>query len=167
MIETVDVFVCLSERDEDNFMAAMMAKQYGAKRTVVLTEKPAYLEILDRSDIDILINPRLITVGKVLQFLRRGRVLSAAKLMEGEAEVLEYLIEETSPVLGKTPAKLAEKKLLPKGAVIAAIKQADGLVFIPNPDTVIESGQSVVVFSLPQGLEKVQDLFSGKKWKLL
>lgn len=166
MIETVDVFVCLSERDEDNFMAAMMAKQYGAKRTVVLTEKPAYLEILDRSDIDILINPRLITVGRVLQFLRRGKVLSAAKLMEGEAEVLEYHIEETSPVLGKTPAKLAEKKLLPKGAVIAAIKQADGLVFIPTPDTVIESGQSVVVFSLPQGLEKVQDLFSGKKWKL-
>lgn len=166
MIETVDVFVCLSDRDEDNFMAAMMAKQYGAKRTVVLTEKPAYLEILDRSDIDILINPRLITVGKVLQFLRRGKVLSAAKLMEGEAEVLEYLIEDTSPVLGKTPGKLMEKKLIPKGAVIAAIKQPDGLVFIPNPDTVIEAGQSVVVFSLPQGLEKIQDLFSGKKWKL-
>jgi len=166
MIETVDVFVCLSIKDEDNFMAAMMAKQYGAKRTVVLTEKPAYLEILDRSDIDILINPRLITIGKVLQFLRRGKVLSAAKLMEGEAEVLEYLIEDTSPVLGKTPAKLMEKDLIPKDAVIAAIKQPDGLVFVPNPGTVIEAGQSVIVFSLPPALEKVQDLFSGKKWKL-
>ena len=165
VIETVDVFVSLSERDEDNFMAALMAKQYGAKRTMVLTEKPTYLEILDRSDIDILINPRLITVSKILQFLRRGHVLSAAKLTEGEAEVLEYLIEDSSPLVGRSIGKLIEKKMLPKGAVIAAIKRTDGLVIVPENDTIIEVGQSVVVFSLPIALEKVQDLFSGKKWK--
>jgi trk system potassium uptake protein TrkA len=166
VIETVDVFVSLSRRDEDNFMAAMMAKQYGAKRTMVLTEKPTYLEILDRSDIDILINPRLVTVSKILQFLRRGNVLSAAKLTEGDAEVLEYKIDESSPLIGRNPIKLQDKKLLPKGAIIAAIQQSDGLVFIPDETTVIEVGQSVIVFSLPKALEKVQDLFSGKKWNI-
>ena len=164
VIETVDVFVSLSSRDEDNFMAAMMAKQYGAKRTMVLTEKPTYLEILDRSDIDILINPRLVTVSKILQFLRRGHVLSAAKLTEGDAEVLEYQIDDDSPLVGRSPYKLQEKKLLPSGAMIAAIKRTDGLIIIPDQTTKIEVGQSVVVFSLPKALEKVQDLFSGKKW---
>jgi trk system potassium uptake protein TrkA len=164
VIETVDVFVALSGKDEDNFMAAMMAKQYGAKRTMVLTEKPAYLEILDRSDIDILINPRLVTVSKILQFLRRGHVLSAAKLTEGDAEVLEYQIDDDSPLVGRSPHKLQEKKLLPSGAIIAAIKHTDGLIIIPDKSTKIEAGQSVVVFSLPKALEKVQDLFSGKKW---
>lgn len=163
-IETTDVFVSLSERDEDNFMAALMARQYGAKRTMVLTEKPTYLEVLDDSEIDILINPRLITVSKILQFLRRGKVTSAAKLNQGDAEVLEYFIDDSSPLVGNTPRKLADKKLLPKSARLAAIKRSDGLVMVPDGDTVIESGQSVVVFSLPQGLEKVQDLFSGKKW---
>lgn len=166
VIETVDVFVSLSSRDEDNFMAAMMAKQYGAKRTMVLTEKPTYLEILDRSDIDILINPRLVTVSKILQFLRRGHVLSAAKLTEGDAEVLEYQIDDDSPLVGRSPYKLQEKKLLPSGAIIAAIKRTDGLIIIPDQNTKIEAGQSVVVFSLPKALEKVQDLFSGKKWNL-
>lgn len=164
-IETVDVFACLSERDEDNFMAAMMAKQYGAKRTVVLTEKPSYLEILNKKDIDIMINPRLITVGKILQFLRRGRVLSAAKLMEGEAEVLEYYIADDSPIVGKTIKKLRDKNLLPKEAKIAAIHEGD-LLIVPDLDTVIKVGQSVVIFALPQALEKVQDLLSGRKWRL-
>jgi trk system potassium uptake protein TrkA len=167
VIETVDVFVALSERDEDNFMAAMMARQYGAKRTMVLTEKPTYLEIVGRSDIDLLVNPRIITVSKVLQFLRRGHVLSAAKLTEGDAEVLEYFIDDDSPLIGRTPQKLRDKKLLPKGASIAAIKQKDGLIIIPEPDSVIEAGHSVVVFSLPRALEKVQNLFSGRRWNFL
>lgn len=167
VIETVDVFVSLSERDEDNFMAAMMAKQYGAKRTMVLAEKPTYLEIVGSSEIDLLINPRLITVSKVLQFLRRGHVLSAAKLTEGDAEVLEYFIDDDSPLIGRTPRKLRDKKLLPKGASVAAIKQRDGLIVIPDPDSVIEAGDSVVVFALPKALEKVQNLFSGKRWHFL
>lgn len=164
VIDTVDIFACLSERDEDNFMAAIMAKQYGAKRTVVLTEKPAYLEILEKSDIDILINPRLITVGKILQFLRRGHILSAAKLMEGEAEILEYLIEDQSPLVGKSMKRLKEKKLLPDGSLLAAIIH-EGIVIIPELDTTIKAGQSIVIFVLPHALEKVQDLLSGKKWR--
>lgn len=164
VVETADVFACLSEKDEDNFMAAMMAKQYGAKRTVVLTEQPAYLEILDKSNIDILINPRLISVGKILQFLRRGPILSAAKLMEGEAEVLEYLVEDHSPLVGKNLKHLKDKKLLPKGATIAAIND-NGVVLVPDEETVINSGNHIVIFSLPQALEKVQDLLSGKRWK--
>lgn len=164
VIETVDVFICLSEDDEDNFMAAMMARQYGARRTIVLTEKPAYLEILEKTDIDIVINPRLITVGKILQFLRRGRILSAAKLREGNAEVLEYFIGDDSPVVGKTLRRLREKKLLPKGARVAAIIE-NGVVTVPDGDTVIIPKTTMVLFVFPEALEKVQDLFSGKKWK--
>jgi trk system potassium uptake protein TrkA len=134
---------------------------------MVLTEKPTYLEIVGRSDIDLLVNPRIITVSKVLQFLRRGHVLSAAKLTEGDAEVLEYFIDDDSPLIGRTPQKLRDKKLLPKGASIAAIKQKDGLIIIPEPDSVIEAGHSVVVFSLPRALEKVQNLFSGRRWNFL
>jgi trk system potassium uptake protein len=164
VVETADIFACLSEKDEDNFMAAMMAKQYGAKRTVVLTEQPTYLEILDKSDIDILINPRLITVGKILQFLRRGPILSAAKLMEGEAEVLEYSVEDNSPLVGKTLKVLKNKKMIPKGATIAAINNGE-VVIVPDDDTLIDAGHRIVLFVLPSALEKVQDLMSGKKWK--
>jgi trk system potassium uptake protein TrkA len=164
VVETADVFACLSEKDEDNFMAAMMAKQYGAKRTVVLTEQPAYLEILDKSNIDILINPRLITVGKILQFLRRGPILSAAKLIEGEAEVLEYKVEDNSPLVGKSIKTLNDKKLMPKGATIAAINDGE-VIIVPEIDTIINSGDRVVLFVLPVALEKVQNLLSGKKWK--
>lgn len=164
-VGTVDVFACLGEKDEDNYMAAMMAKQYGAKRTVVLVEKPAYLQILEHSAIDIIINPRLITVGKILQFLRRGEVLSAVKLIEGEAEVLEYRIADDSPIVGKKVRRLKENNLLPPGARLACLLNGD-LVIVPDDETVIQAGQTVVVFSLPEALDKVQDLLSGKKWKL-
>ena len=66
-MKEADFFLALSDDDENNILSALLAKKYGAKRTLVITNDPEYLPILDSIGIDITINPRLITVSAILK----------------------------------------------------------------------------------------------------
>ncbi len=156
-IQEADLFLSLSSDDEDNILAALLAKRHGAKRAVVLTQDPDYLPILDSIGMDITINPRLITVSALLKHLRRGQVASVYKLIEGEAEVIEIIPTEESSVLGKKICKLK----LPDHAKLGAILR-DGEMLVPNGDTTIEHGDTVIVITLPDSIEKIEKIFAKR-----
>ncbi len=156
-IQDTDLFLSLSEDDEDNILAALLAKRHGAKRNVVLTQDPEYLPILDSIGMDVTINPRLITVSSLLKHLRRGQVASVYKLIEGQAEVIEIIPTEESSVLGKKISKLR----LPDHARLGAILR-DGEMVVPNGDTTIKHGDTVIVITLPDSIEKIEKIF-GKR----
>ncbi len=158
-IEDVDFFIALSEDEQTNILSALIAKKNGAKKTIVLTNDPQFVPVLSSIDIDIdiVINPRLITAGSILQHIRRGRIISVAKLHRGEAEVIELVAETGSKIVGKQLAKVH----FPEGAILGAIVR-NGSMLIPNGESVVNPGESVVVFTLPKALEKVQSLFSVK-----
>lgn len=156
-IEDVDFFIALSEDEQANVLAALIAKKNGAKKTIVLTNEPDFVPVLSSIDIDAVINPRLITASSILQHIRRGRILSIAKLCRSEAEVIELVAEEGSKIVGKQLAKVH----FPEGAILGAIVR-NGSMLIPNGESVVNPGESVVVFTLPKALEKLQSLFSVK-----
>lgn len=156
-MKEVDLFLSLSPDDEANILAALLAKEHGAKRTVVTAQDPDYLPILDSIGVDVTINPRLITVSAILKHLRKGQVASVYKLLEGEAEVLEILPAQDSQVIRKKISKLD----MPKHAKIGAILRG-GEMLVPNGDTTIEFGDTVIVITLPDSLHKIEKIF-GKK----
>jgi len=151
-----DFFMSLSDDDENNILAALLAKKNGAKRALVITNDPEYLPILDSIGMDITINPRLITVSAILKHLRRSRVVSVFKLME-DAEVIEVVVDEDSNISGK----LISGVKFPPDARIGALLR-DGEMLLPGEDICIEPGDSVIVVSLSQAVEKIDKLF-GKK----
>ena len=71
-MKDADFFMALSDDDENNILAALLAKKYGAKRALVITNDPEYLPILDSIGMDITINPRLITVSAILKHFAQG-----------------------------------------------------------------------------------------------
>ncbi len=156
-IQEADLFLSLTNDDEANILAALLAKRHGARRNVVITQDPDYLPILDSIGMDVTINPRLITVSALLKHLRRGQVASVYKLIEGEAEVIEIIPTEDSSVLGKKIRKLK----LPDHAKLGAILR-DGEMVVPNGDTILEQGDTVIVITLPDCIEKIEKIF-GKR----
>ncbi|MBI4007188.1 MAG: Trk system potassium transporter TrkA [Planctomycetes bacterium] len=158
-IEDVDFFIALTEDEQSNILSALVAKKNGAKKTIVLTNDPQFVPVLSSIDIDIdiVINPRLITAGSILQHIRRGRILSIAKLPGSEAEAIELVAEAGSKIIGKNLSKVH----FPEGSIMGAIVR-NGTMLIPNGESVVNPGESVVVFTLPKALEKVQSLFSVK-----
>ena len=157
-VKDADLFLALSDDDEMNILSALLAKKNGAKRTVVITNDPDYLPILDSIGMDVTINPRLITVSEILKSLRKGQVVNLYKLIEGEAEVLEIAPVADSSAIGKRINQLG----MPEHSIIGAVLRKDGEMVVPGGSTEILKGDTVIVVTLPDSIVKIEKIF-GKK----
>ncbi len=157
-IEDTDFFIALSEDAQTNLLTSLLAKKHGAKKTIVLTNEPALVPIINQVNVDVVVNPRLITASAILQHVRRGQILSIAKLGDSEAEAIELIAEEGSEIVRKPLNKIR----FPKRSTLGAIVR-NGTMHLPKGVKAINPGDSVIVFTLPDAIEKVQALFSKKR----
>ncbi len=153
--ERVDTLITVTNHDEVNVMASLLAKRRGCKRTIALINTLYYQTIINTLGIDAVVSPRAITVSTILQHLRRGRIRAAHSLRDGAGELLEAEALDTSAVSGK---RLEEIKL-DRGIIIGAIVRGDD-VLMPRGETVIEAKDRVVLFALPDQVRKVEKLFT-------
>jgi len=155
-IETVSFFIAAYDNDELNLLAALLAKKNGAARAIVITGEPDYVAVMKSIDIHVVVNPRLVTVGAILRHVRRGRTITVAKLSDSGAEAVESVVAKGSAIVGRP---LREAKL-PKGAIVGAIWR-EREVIIPTGETVVQPGDDLVVFALPEAVSRVQSLLSS------
>ncbi len=157
-VDIADFFVAVSENEQTNILSSLLAKRLGAKKAIVLTVDQTFVPIINSLGMDIVINPRLITVGSILQHVRRGHTLSVVKFHQSEAEALELVAAEGSKIVGKPLRDVS----FPQGSILGAIV-CEGVMQIPTGNTIINPNERVIVFALPNAIEKVQSLFIGKK----
>ncbi|MEE9584473.1 MAG: Trk system potassium transporter TrkA [Candidatus Brocadiales bacterium] len=157
-LEPVDFFIGASENEQDNILACLLAKKQYAKKTVVITHEPHYVPVFGSIGIDVVINPRLITVSSILQHIARGPILGVAKLFDKtEAEATEMIAENGSTIVGKELSKTS----FPKGSILGSIIR-NGTMILPSGDFVLSPGDRAIVFYMPEAREKVQALFTKK-----
>lgn len=174
-IDEMDVFLALTNDDENNIMSAMLAKRRGAGRTLALINRRSYVDLLQAGAIDIAVSPALVSIGTLLARVRRGDVAAVHSCRRGAAEALEIVAHgdpKSSQVVGRRIRELPAIE----GAHIAAIVRrvdrpavegedifvpgAKHKVIIPRADTVIEQGDHVIVFIVSKKLlPKVEKLF--------
>ncbi len=157
-IGKTDFFIALSDDEETNLLTSLLAKKYGAKKSIVLTNEPGLVPIINQINVDVVVNPRLVTASAILQHVRRGQILSIAKLGDSDAEAIELMVEEGSEI----SKKQLEKIRFPKGSILGAIVR-NGAMLLPKGIPAINPGESVIVFTLPDAISKVQALFSKKR----
>lgn len=147
-VADMDLFLSLTNDDEDNIMAAMLAKRLGARRVMALINRRAYADMMQGSAIDIAISPAQTVIGELLTHVRRGDVVAVHSLRRGAAEALEGVARgdvKTSRLVGRRIEEIA----LPQGARFGAIVRGEGReaqVLMPHHDTLIEAEDHVVIF---------------------
>ena len=154
-IRATEAVVTVTNDDEVNIMAALLAKRHGAQRALTLVNNNAYMPLLSSLGIDVAINPRETTVSSVLRHVRRGRIRSVYTIRDGEAEVFEAEALETSPLVG---APLREVRL-PAGVIVGAIVRGDEVV-IPRGATAVRANDRVVVVARAAAVKKVEKMFA-------
>lgn len=159
-IEETDVFCAVTNDDEANIMSSMLAKSLGARKVIALINNPAYVDLIEGSDIDIAISPQLATLGSILQHIRRGDVVKVHSLRRGAAEAIEAIAHgdrRSSKVVGKTLGQID----LPPGTNIGAIVRGDDVI-IAHDDVMVEPDDHLILFLVDKSrVPEVEKLFQA------
>ncbi|MEM7169480.1 MAG: Trk system potassium transporter TrkA [Pseudomonadota bacterium] len=152
-----ETVIAVSNDDEVNILASLLAKRFGCRRAVTLINSSTYSPLIGSLGIDTVVSPRAITVSTILQHVRRGRIRSVRSLSDGFGEVIEAEALETSGLVG-VPIRDVD---LPDGVIVGAIVRGDEVI-IPRGGTVITAEDLVIIFAAAQAVKKIEKLFAVK-----
>ncbi|GAB4441851.1 MAG: Trk system potassium transporter TrkA [Rhodocyclaceae bacterium] len=174
-IDGMDMFLALTNDDENNIMSALLAKRMGAARVLSLINRRAYVDLVQAGEIDIAISPAQASIGTLLAHVRRGDVAAVHSLRRGAAEALEIVAhgdEKSSQIVGRrvgeiklpkgvTLAALVRSTTQPEAAVSGELSLVPGYrVIVAHHETVVEPDDHVIVFAVSKRLvPKVEKLF--------
>jgi len=156
-IKDADYLIAVTDDEEANILGGLLAKQLGAKKAISLINRADYTHLVPVVGIDGVMNPRHATIGKILHFIRKGKIISATPLCDEKAEAVEFIALETSEITDKPIHSLK----LPKGTIIGAIKR-NGETIIPKGDTVILPGDQVILVALRSTIPQVEKILTVK-----
>lgn len=152
-VPVADAVLAVTDDDKTNILAAIRAKQAGARMAITLINDPTLVPLMDVLDIDAYINPRATTVSTILRHIRHGRVRDIYSIGDAEAEVMEAQVLSTSPMAGRGIRDIE----FPEGVLIGAVQRGDRIIK-PSSDTRIEEGDIVLIFALTHDVPEVERL---------
>ncbi|WP_253306444.1 Trk system potassium transporter TrkA [unidentified bacterial endosymbiont] len=142
-IEQSDLFIAVTNDDEDNILSALLARHLGAKQTLVLIQQPIYHDLIQDQGIDRVITPQQITISAILTHLHCPAIKAVCSLQQGEVEVMEWQIEgeiSTSQVIGRQVGEI----MLPEGGRLIALARGK-LVSIADDQQEIQAGDHLIL----------------------
>ncbi|MGD0960723.1 MAG: Trk system potassium transporter TrkA [Methylomonas sp.] len=152
MIENTDLFCALTNNDGINLISAGLAKKLGAKKAICLVNNNAYLKLLEGSDIDLAIQPKLETLGGILKHVRRGDVVGVSSVCGGSAEAIEAIAHRSKNAVSVVGQRVDQVNL-PEGVILGALIRQSEVIPVHH-DTVFAEGDHVVMFALNKRLIK-------------
>lgn len=154
-ISDMDAFIAVTGNSETNIMSCLLAKSKGVKKTIALVENMDYYQLSQSIGIDTLINKKLLAANNIFRFIRKGEVVAMTKLNNMNAELLEFVVKPNSKITNK----LIKDLKFPLSAILGGVIR-NGKGLIPLGSFKIESGDRVVVCSLPRSISQVETFFS-------
>lgn len=156
-VQDIDVVVTLTDDEETNILASLLATRMGAKKSITKISKFSYFPLMKAIGIEQVVSPRLSAINTILQHIRRGKVLSSISIKDEQAEVMEAVALETSDIVGRPLKKIS----MPKGALVVGILRAAKII-IPTGDSVIEPDDRIIIFATRQAIAKVEKILAVK-----
>ncbi len=163
-ISTVGAFVALTNIDEENIIIAMYAADRGADKVVAKVNRLNYPNIIARTGINGVVSPKLLTASQIIRFVRGmrehgegdGELRTLYQLLGGRAEALDFRIVRDMKYLNIPIAQLPLKPNL----LIALIVRG-GKAFLPNGQSRLLLGDSVIVIAQDQRIKSLNGIFKG------
>ena len=154
-LEDVETVLALTNDDEDNLMVSVVVEKFSKnKRTMALINKANYSLLQSSLKIDDLIDPRMNTVSSILKHVHKGTIEDAYSILNGEYEVIEADIIETSELINKE----LKNSNLPDEFRIGAVLR-DEKIIIPRSDFVFKKNDTVVFLAKREELPLVENIF--------
>jgi trk system potassium uptake protein TrkA len=160
-IDEAQTVLSLTNDDEDNLMVSVLVEKFAKdnselsdKRTMALTNKPNYSLLQSSLKIDDFIDPRMNTVSSILKHIHKGSIENAYSILNGEYEIIEAEIIETSELINKE----LKNSNLPDEIRVGAILRGEEVI-IPRSNFVFKKEDIVVLLAKKDFLHIVENMF--------
>ena len=160
-LEEAETVLALTNDDEDNLMVSVLVEKFAKdekniddKRTMALINKPNYSLLQNSLKIDDLIDPRMNTVSSILKHVHKGTIETAYTILNGEYEVIEAEIVETSELINKE----IKNSNLPDEIRIGAVLR-ENKVIIPRSNFIFQKDDKVVFLAKKDSISIVENIF--------
>ena len=160
-IDEVQTVLALTDDDEDNLMVSVLVEKFAKdnselndKRTMALINKPNYSLLQSSLKIDDFIDPRMNTVSSILKHIHKGSIENAYSILNGEYEIIEAEIIETSELINKE----LKNSNLPDEIRVGAILREDEVI-IPRSNFIFKKEDIIVLLAKKDFLHVVENMF--------
>jgi len=154
-ISKMDAFVAVTGNSETNILSCLLAKRLGVKKTIAEVENTEYINLAENTGIDTIINKKIAAASRIFRHTTNPNVTQVKYMTGTEAEVIEFNVPAHAKITKGTLRSIE----FPKDAIVGG-GMRDGVPFIATGDTIINTNDKVVVFTLPSAYDKVSKFFT-------
>jgi trk/ktr system potassium uptake protein len=167
-IAEAETFIAVTDQDEVNILACLMARGYGVPTRIARVKSIEYTGrgaalTREKLGIDLLINPQDAVADEIIKIAGRTGVFDVAEFVEGNIQFLGYRIGPDSPLCNLTLRELGEIRGMYR-FVITAITRGEKTI-IPRGDDEIRAGDSIFIFAHKKDLPAIQYMLKMEEAK--
>ena len=152
-VYNTNMILALTNDDETNIIVAAIAKKNNCE-SLILVNNSEYNNLKDVLGISRVIDPRMITVSKILKHIHRGKIESVYSIGNNQAEIIHAQALKSSKLINKS----IKESDLPDGIRIGLLKRNE-TILVPNKDTIIKENDEVIILSLTDSIHEAEELF--------
>jgi len=151
----MDEFIAVTSDDETNIITSIIAKHLKVPRTISLISKNEYLALASPLGLDAVVSKQQITVNAIESFIKRQVISNVAELPGVDAEVIVFIAQEKSKVTKKKLKSIS----FPRNSIVGAILNEKNELIIPRGETIVQTGDKVLIFTVPEAIKAIEKLF--------
>ncbi len=149
-IKDTDLFVAVTNSDEINLIACLLAKEYGVPRKVARVRSEDYLSAgsplnEQKLGLDLIINPARVLAEEIMRLSEISEATDWAEFARGRVILLGYQVREGCALSGLSLNALRDLRALYDFLVVAIVR--NGTTIIPSGSDVIQPGDKIFVIT--------------------
>lgn len=165
-VRNADLLLAVTEYDELNMIACLLAKKYGVKTTIARVRNPEYLEVKEFSlneimGIDLIINPERVTAQEIFQIVKNPEALNVDYYADGKVQLIELEIKADSALSGKMVKDLDSS--IPYNIVSIARKHK---MLVPSGEDIFQPGDHINVMAQTLDMREVKKILGFQSRKV-
>lgn len=156
-LEDADVFIAVTNKDEENLIACQLAKRkFGVKRTIAKVSNPQNIKIFEKLGVDVALSTTSMIAEVIEQEIDFSGMKTLMKLKQGDTVINEITLNDKSPVINQSLIELD----IPKNCILISVIRNEEVI-IPNGFTVLKAGDFIIAITSSDTQEKLKNYFLG------
>jgi trk system potassium uptake protein TrkA len=137
------VFVAVTNHDQDNLIGCQVAKrEFGVPKTISRVKNPKNEALMQKLGVDVTVSSTAIISSLIESELPTHRIRTLLSLRTGQLEIMEYSLDDHSPVVGH---QLKELTMPPNCNIVTILR--GGSAVVPRGDTAFEKSDTVLALA--------------------